>query len=261
MMRFHSMGLNIRHIGDFKIDRPDGSGDNLLIIFKTNALVEVNSEIITAPPESCILYRKNSKQLYKTSGKTYVNHYFHFDIDNENTFTSETGLKFDTLIKLNGSDEPERLLKDINKEQMSNSRHKDEYTSMLIKMLFMKIHDCSVSSSFMPEASHHIDELKELRADMYSNAGKYNSVEQLAKSINLSMSYFQQLYSEHFGISCYDDLLTSKIMMAQYYLSSSNLSVKVISELCGYKNDVCFMRRFKQRTGVTPTQYRCNNNV
>ena len=36
MYRLHAMGINIRHIGEFIIDREHGSGDYLLVIFKTN---------------------------------------------------------------------------------------------------------------------------------------------------------------------------------------------------------------------------------
>ena len=39
MMKLNAIGLDVRHIGDFCIDRPNGSGDNLLVIFKTDALL------------------------------------------------------------------------------------------------------------------------------------------------------------------------------------------------------------------------------
>ena len=32
-MKLHAMGIDYRHNEDFSIERPDGSGDNLLLIF------------------------------------------------------------------------------------------------------------------------------------------------------------------------------------------------------------------------------------
>ena len=43
---------------------------------------------------------------------------------------------------------------------------------------------------------------------------------------------------------------------ARYYLQHTELTVREIAALCGYENDVVFMRLFKGRVGVTPTEYR-----
>jgi len=107
----------------------------------------------------------------------------------------------------------------------------------------------------MPTSANS-ESLNMLRAEMYSNAGKFKSVADMAERINVSPSYLHQLYKDQFGISCYDDLLSAKIKTAQYYLGNSTLSVKEISSICGYDNSVCFMRRFKDRVGLTPSEYR-----
>lgn len=80
-LKLHRMGINIRHMGRFCIDRPNGSGDYLLVIFKTNALVMVAGKEQTVLPNSCILFSRHSKQLYRTTGKTYVDHYLHFECE------------------------------------------------------------------------------------------------------------------------------------------------------------------------------------
>lgn len=74
--------------------------------------------------------------------------------------------------------------------------------------------------------------------------------------MNLSPSYFQALYKKNFGISCYEDILSAKIRTGQYYLSTTDIAVKEISNLCGYGNEISFMKIFKKRTGLTPSEYR-----
>ena len=40
------------------------------------------------------------------------------------------------------------------------------------------------------------------------------------------------------------------------FLNAPMMTVKEISDLCGYGNEICFMKIFKKRTGITPSEYR-----
>lgn len=255
MRALHAMGLNVRHTGDFCIDRPKGSGDNLLIVFKTNALLRNQGKEIIVPPNSAIVYRKNTAQYYRCICDNYVNHYLHFEGCEEDIFYKEAGFSFDTLLYLQNIDVVEDILRMISREQVSLSQNKELCIDMLIKTLMLKLADANVEENQVLQ-NHHGAELEALRAEIYSNAGQFFSVEQLADKMSLSSSHFQQLYRKHFGVSCYEDLLCAKTKAAQYYLSTTILSVREIASLCGYENDVCFMRQFKKRTGFTPTEYR-----
>lgn len=253
MMKLNAIGLDIRHIGDFCIDRPNGSGDSLLVIFKTDALLTLNGREITVPPDSAVLYGVGEQQFYKTICRTYVNHFLHFDGLGTDGFYPE--IPFHTLLKLNNIEQVEELLRMISREQISLSPRREQCIDMLIKMLMFKLMD-GISDTLPQPKNQHAAGLNSLRADIYSNAGQFSSIEQLAARLNISPQHFQQLYKKQFGISCYEDLLTAKMKMAQYYLSTTTFSIKEIAALCGYENDVCFMRRFKNRTGFTPSEYR-----
>ena len=252
MFKLNAIGLDIRHIGDFTIDRPDGSGDYLLVIFKTNASLTINENEQTAPPDSAIIYGKGEKQLYGTICGNYVNHFLHFDTDSTDDLY---GIRLDNLLLPDNISEIESLLRMISREQMSESENRDSYIDMLIRMALMKLCEKNRTEPLML-GNIHGSLLTDIRAEMYANAGQFTSVRQLAERANLSLSHFQGLYKKLFGISCYEDLLSAKIKAAQYYLSSTNLSVKEIATLCGYDTDTCFMRRFKERTAMTPMEYR-----
>jgi len=203
MISINTVCQNVRHKGNFEICRPDGSGDDLLVIFKTSAVLIQNGKEITVSPDSLILYSKGTMQHYKTLCGSYVNHFVHFDTDDTELMN---GIKTDTLIT-----------------SSDKSR---------------------------------ISALEMLRTDIYSNAGSYSNIYQLAEKMNLSPSYLQAIYKRKFGISCYEDILSAKIKTGQYYLSTTDMTVKEISDLCGYGNEICFMKIFKKRTGITPNEYR-----
>lgn len=258
MMTMSTMGMNFHHGRDFEINRPRGSGDNLLIIFKTAATAVINGETVNVLPDSAILYSVGEPQLYRACGDVYINHWIHMDCCEKDVFHKTTGLTFNNIVKLSNVSDAEDIIHMMSREELSGLPSKNKYMDLLIKMLLLKLGD-SVAGSTAAAANHHYSELRQLRADIYSSPGQYRSIDRIAAEVNLSPPHFQRLYKEQFGVSCYEDLLSAKTKAAQYYLKNTAMTVKEIASACGYENDVCFMRRFKQRTGLTPTAYRENN--
>ena len=101
-----------------------------------------------------------------------------------------------------------------------------------------------------------IAELRRLRRELRKAPELDWSLEELAKRLNISKSYVQKLYKTHFGISYMDDLIDARISMAKQLLQTTDLQVTEIAEICGYHNDVHFMRQFKNKTGLSPSEYR-----
>lgn len=252
MISLNAIGKDTRHTGDFCIWRPDGSGDNLLVIFKTSALLIIDGNEIIVPPDSLIIYKKDTPQYYKTICGNYANHFIHFNVTDDDNILDTVGT--DRLITSVNISAVEELLTILCRENMSPSEHRRQYADMLIRMILMKISEGGGESS---DGEHtYSEQLRQLRADIYSNAGGFGSVRQLADRINLSPSYFQTVYKKQFGVTCYEDIISARVQSGQYYLATTALPVKEISQICGYDTDICFMRVFKKHTGLTPCEYR-----
>ncbi|MCM1382571.1 MAG: AraC family transcriptional regulator, partial [Muribaculaceae bacterium] len=206
-------------------------------------------------PDSAVLFSVDAPQIYRACADIFVNHWVHMDCDERDVFHQTTGLAFNKVLRLADSAEAEDILHMMSREKLSELPSREMYMDLLIKMLILKLGDSGAGNS-AAAANLHYSELRQLRAEMYSSPGQYRSVEGIAGKVNLSPPHFQRLYKKQFGVSCYEDLLSAKTKAAQYYLKNTNMTVKEISSACGYENDVCFMRRFKQRTGLTPTEYR-----
>ena len=248
----NAIGIDTRHTGNFEINRPHGSGDCLLIIFRTDAALFLDGKEISAPPDSAVIFPLGAEQHYRSVCGSYVNHFMHFECGEG---FEGLPVRSGELILPNGSKEPEELLRMISREHMSESGSREMCIDMLIKLLLVKLSEQRAAPSARLRSAHS-EMLSELRAELHSSAGQFRSVAQLAERANLSPSHFQQLYKQQFGISCYEDLLSAKMKTAQYYLGATMLTVKEIAALCGYDNELCFMHRFKERTGLTPTEYR-----
>ena len=56
-MIINNAGYNHCHDVDFFISRPDGSGDYLMLILKTDTIISINYNEFTVPANSFFLYK------------------------------------------------------------------------------------------------------------------------------------------------------------------------------------------------------------
>ena len=82
------------------------------------------------------------------------------------------------------------------------------------------------------------------------------SLDVISQEMCLSSKYISRMFKEHTGVSYRDYHLDIKIGEAKKLLKKTSLSVDEISYRLGYQNPESFMRIFKRKTQVTPTEYR-----
>ena len=113
-MKITNVGYNYRHSREFQIQRPNGSGDCILLIIKTEAFVFFGGKREIVPPNSVILFKKGTPQMYGAIGDEYVNDWIHFDADAEDErLISDLGIPFDTVIPLHDATELLGFIKNI----------------------------------------------------------------------------------------------------------------------------------------------------
>ena len=82
------------------------------------------------------------------------------------------------------------------------------------------------------------------------------NVDDIAKESGISKSYFQRLYRETFNTSCMDDIINARIERAKRLLENTERQIGDIAIECGYASGSHFMRQFRQKTGLTASEYR-----
>ena len=74
--------------------------------------------------------------------------------------------------------------------------------------------------------------------------------------MNLSTSQVPaSLYKSVFKISPTEDLIQTRIDQAKKMLSASKVSVKKVSDACGFESVHYFHRAFKKRANITPKHF------
>lgn len=104
--------------------------------------------------------------------------------------------------------------------------------------------------------------LSPLNSYIESNFGDSTlSNTELADKLGISEVYLRKLFISEYGTTPKQYILNFRISKAKEMLTDTNLTVTQISERCGFSSLYHFCRAFKDKTGITPTQYAENNKI
>lgn len=255
-MKIHNIGYNHNHTSDFKIERPFGSNDYLLLLIKTPASFMIDSVDYRTVPNSFILYNKGTPQYYSAYNTIYTDDWIHFDMTEEDlSQLKHYKIPFDTIVSLNNINELSRFIMNIAYERYSTDPYQKEVIELYFKLLVIKLSERLYANSNEKKSAYY-EELSIIRSKIYNTPNYEWNITDLARQLSISKSYFQHLYKLTFDTSVIDDVIQSRIGYAKYLLNSTSLSVKEISAKCGYNNESYFMRQFKKIVGATPSKYR-----
>lgn len=81
-------------------------------------------------------------------------------------------------------------------------------------------------------------------------------VRQIADRIHIDRSYLHRIFKEATGRSVKDYLTDFRMKKACFYLSQTDYPVAVAARSVGYADPLYFSRLFRQKKGVSPTEYR-----
>ncbi|MBQ4322239.1 MAG: AraC family transcriptional regulator [Oscillospiraceae bacterium] len=89
-----------------------------------------------------------------------------------------------------------------------------------------------------------------------AHIGEELTVEQIAKDCLLSVSVLKRLFREHIrqGVMAHFTML--KLERAKELLRSGKMTVSEISQTLGFSSQFYFSRLFKQKNGISPSEYR-----
>lgn len=85
--------------------------------------------------------------------------------------------------------------------------------------------------------------------------------EELAAQCNISEVYFRRLFTKHYNMTPKQFIIDMRINKAKQLLAEGILKINNIAGCCGFSNQYHFCRSFKEKTGLTPTEYMKQNKI
>lgn len=93
----------------------------------------------------------------------------------------------------------------------------------------------------------------------YNNPKLSNT--ELAEVCHISEVYFRKVFYETYKTTPKQFIVNIRINKAKSLLSEGRLKINAVAEQCGFTNQYHFCRIFKEKTGITPSEYIDANKV
>lgn len=252
-------GVNWRH-SNLAAEYGDGFREYFLILIKTAAFAEIGADAYKINPNSMILMRKGGAPLRFSKDAEFVCDWICFDMSEaEAAFIQSLELPFDRPTELLDASSASAIIKLISAETLLRTPRCTEFAESMMQALFYKLSATRIiqeEPADRAQNSPYTAKLTALRSKIYATPEEHWTVERMCHELCISRTHLHRLYTETFGVTCYNDVINSKMDHAKYLLCNSALPIHEISVRCAFDNDVSFMRCFKKATGMTPTQFR-----
>ena len=258
-MKIVNAGYNHTHDSDFKIDRPDGSGDSLLILLRSDAIFNIDGRDVRVDENTLFVYPPGRPQRYRCVEQcTFSNDWVHFRFENdeEKEFLA-LGLEYEKPVPVNDTGFLSFCVKKIATEFYSGNPNRMKSVYHFMFLIFCKAGE-SLKTKTEERHENYYEILSGVRNRIYSAPYEQRTAESTAHEVRMSVSNFQHLYRKSFGVTLFQDIIKARVEYACMLLETTALSAVEISQMSGYNHYAHFVRQFKETVGMSPSDYRKN---
>lgn len=87
------------------------------------------------------------------------------------------------------------------------------------------------------------------------------SIDDMCREIHITPYHFIRLFKEKTGMTPHEYLLIVRIENAKRLIKSDDNTISRIGRKCGFINNTHFSTTFKRLTGISPMEFKKNNNI
>lgn len=174
-----------------------------------------------------------------------------FDADEE--FMARLSIPYMMPIEIKNKSGFEMLLHLLEEAQRSNSDMSKEEQDMYLSLVLMFVHD-QVTDKGMVYRFNSADVLHSTHNTVMNSLAIDWSVEMMAHTAKMSVSTFIRQYKRLYGKTPMADLYDARFKHAKRLLDTG-YSISWVLNSCCFKSNQHFSHFFKNRTGISPSEY------
>ena len=202
-------------------------------------------DLLINPPGSIVHHGAISAE------ESYINDWMHVSAD-FGELLQRYPLPCDIAIPVGSQKVLSHAIRQISREQLLEQPGFQEKNDCILTQMVIDLYRLYTRSL---EQSSEIP-IVSAREIILSAPERLWTLEDMAKLTGYSVSRFCALYAARFGKSPKAELLDIRLTMAKDRLVYSDLPISAVAAGCGFQSLYYFSKYFRQRTGLSPTQFR-----
>ena len=209
------------------------------------------------PAGNMVLYRPKEEQRYYYYGVDHTEVYWvHFTGYHVKNILRKYGITDDMRVIPTGTSLNYKwlFLQMIQELKLG----KEDYEELLInylQQLFISIHRIIESKPRM-KSPYLMNEMDTAVRYFHENYNKPISIEDYAASQHMSVSWFIRNFKEYTDSTPVQYILSLRLSNAQTLLESTSYNITEIADIVGFSNPLYFSRIFKKQCGMSPSEFR-----
>lgn len=213
---------------------------------------------------------EDGEKIYFEAGKAYLipaglSYRFGCDAPMKHVYFHFQLCAFDKIDLLNGINRPISLeYKSIYSAEELGRLALSENFADCFKMeteLRKTLCDILTSNGIELEKNEYSTEIKNAISYIEKNLSISLGIAEIAKEVNLAKSTLTRRFREETGMSVGEYIDKMIMFRAERALLSTNATILEISEQFGFCDQFYFSRRFKEKYGISPREYRKKTNI
>ena len=248
----HGVGLQ-EWMSPCVVDRPQGTGDYLFMLFHDPVLISVDGRDRDFPSNTLMLWPCGAGHKYGNASQRFCHSWIHCD----GTAVGRLLTKERTPVGKPIEGVPPAIVEKCLVDTHNELRQTPPDPAIALNILHTFLREIRRFVSRGARSGVKIPEkLLTSKWLIEMEFERKISLLSLAREASMSVPHFCAEFKRHFGVPPIEHLITQRMRQAAYLLGDMNLSVGEVASNVGYEDIYYFSRLFKRRMGLSPRAFR-----
>jgi len=234
------------------VHRPVGNYDFLFMVFYTPVELRIRDTCYSCKPNTLMIWEPHQPHWYGNRDSEWNHSWIHLGGNCTERLVKESGIAVNIPQPIFNSYGFVRFIQIVLDEITGYVIPDPEILECALKMCLRDF----IRQTQDDGAGTIPDQFLAVKNMLESRFQEQFTLNQLARSTNLSKPQFCARFKAHFGTSAIDYLIRIRMEHASFLLRDINMSVKEMAQAVGYDDIYYFSKLFKKYFGMSPRSYR-----
>jgi len=231
------------------VDRPEGTGDCLLMLFFDPVTVRYSDRVHQLPGNTMMFWAADVGHYYGNEASEWRHSWLHCDGSSVGELLSAANLRWNQAITLTDPSRVDHYLEEIYREVTGYAAPVEQIVANTLQSMLLDVQrQVSGGQGAIPAL------FLDLRCYLSANIAEPISLADMAQRVNLSVSHFSSEFKRFFGISPVEYAIQMRLNYAASLLRDGNLNVTQVAAAAGYNDAFHFSKQFRVRFDCTPSE-------